>query len=395
MNHNLIFLTLTVTLGILSFFLTRVVTKLALKYDIVDHPRTERFHTVSTPLLGGVAINLSFLTGSLFYFPLHGSVLLLASILGLIAVLKQKRNAFLLIASLSMAVYTALVIFFPLNGSHNWLYLLGGSQIVFFTGLFDDAIKEMGAGIKMPLQLAAALYFVLPGQVVTFFPFPLNYIVTVFWIVSLINAFNLIDGMNGLAAGVAFLSSVFFGLISHYTGQVTLSYICFIFAGAILGYIPDNFPKARLFMGDTGSMYLGFTLGAIAIFGTWKTNAPAISLAVPLMVLMYPLFDVGLVMFNRIIERRPIWVGGNDHSHHRFVNMGLSPFDAVLFIYLIAFYNGFSAYFITMVSYRSGVKMLVFTIAIMALLGIRLTFVKVKAKTPVPSINKGDPSITD
>ncbi|MBN2724449.1 MAG: undecaprenyl/decaprenyl-phosphate alpha-N-acetylglucosaminyl 1-phosphate transferase [Deltaproteobacteria bacterium] len=381
MNHNLKFLILLLGVAIVSWIITRIAIILALKNDVVDHPRESRFHENVTPLLGGISFNLTFILGCIYFFPLHTVVLLFSSITGIFLVIRKKKVSLLLSSLIYMGLYTYLVLKFPAGKMNSsWLYLLGGGQIIFLTGLWDDGIRELDAKRKLLFQFVAALYFILPGQTVTFFPFPVNYMVTTFWIVSLTNAFNLIDGMNGLASGVAFLSAVFFGLISHYTGQTQLSWFCFIFGGAIAGYIPFNFPKARIFMGDSGSMFLGFILGSIAIFGTWRTNLPAISLSVPLMVLMYPLFDVALVMFNRIRERRSPFQGGNDHSHHRLVKMGLSPFDAVLFIYLVAFYNGFSAYFITMISYRSGLKMLFFTMAVMTLLGLRLSFVNGELK---------------
>ena len=203
------------------------------------------------------------------------------------------------------------------------------------------------------------------------------------------NAFNLIDNMNGLSCGVAVISSFFFGLISFINGYQELGYIFFIFLGAGLGYLPHNFPEARIFMGDAGSLFIGFVIASLSIVGswttpeTWATERLKLSLTIPILVLIYPIFDTALVTVTRLIRGRPISLGGKDHSSHRLVKLGLRPTDAVLLIYSFCALAGFCGLFLTVIFYEQALLILSFTAIFILLFGLRLARIDIKDEDKV------------
>ncbi|MBU4376674.1 MAG: undecaprenyl/decaprenyl-phosphate alpha-N-acetylglucosaminyl 1-phosphate transferase, partial [Candidatus Omnitrophica bacterium] len=146
----------------------------------------------------------------------------------------------------------------------------------------------------------------------------LSMVFTCLWIVGMTNAFNLIDNINGLCAGIAAIASFFFGVLAFINGNFVLAATSFALMGSALGFLRYNFPKANIFMGDAGSMFLGFMLASIAVAGSWKTSSLTTSLAIPILILGYPIFDVTFVTVMRMMEGRPVSMGGKDHSSHRF-----------------------------------------------------------------------------
>jgi len=364
----------------LTYFSTYEIIRWAICYDVVDHPRCDRFHSESTALMGGVGIYGSILLTLLIFNKLEwpGALLLLLSTgLTVWAVFHQLRKVFVLFVIVGMVGLFALVWYYkPLIGT-NMIWIFIGALPLFLSGLWDDGIKELSPLFKLGIQIFAAIILTFSGSTISFLGPPWNYLFTVIWLVCLVNAFNLIDNMNGLSTGVAATSALFFGLISLYNGQIYLGAVCFIITGALLGFLPHNYPQARIFMGDCGSQVLGFILGGIAVVGNWKTSSIGLSVSIPILVLAYPVFDVVLVVINRILDKRPIWVGGKDHSSHRLVKLGLRPVDAVFFLYFVTFYTGFSAFFLTMIDFKQALKMLVFILGILLVLGIRLSRVEI------------------
>jgi UDP-GlcNAc:undecaprenyl-phosphate GlcNAc-1-phosphate transferase len=217
-------------------------------------------------------------------------------------------------------------------------------------GLLDDK-KALGSKTKLAFQLAAAILVVLiSGTRITYVTNPfvptgtsvlspfISYPLTIFWLVGITNAINLIDGLDGLAAGVSSISSLslFFvsilsadldSAIAVYTAVITAA-----LAGSTLGFLPFNFNPAKIFMGETGSAFLGFTLGVISIQGTLKSYT-AISIAIPLLVLGLPLFDTLFAIIRRIITGKPIMQADRGHLHHKLIDMGLSQRQSVVIMY--------------------------------------------------------------
>ena len=184
-------------------------------------------------------------------------------------------------------------------------------------GIIDDKWKLMPR-IKLLCQFIAALIAVLMGVQVVFIKIPLaSMIFTCIWLVAMTNAFNLLDNINGLCTGISGISAFFFGVLALINGNMMIAIISFALMGSCLGFLWHNFPKARIFMGDAGSMFLGYALASIAVAGSWKTSSVTTSVAIPVLILGYPIFDVTLVTLTRLIEGRPISKGGKDHSSHR------------------------------------------------------------------------------
>lgn len=255
-----------------TFFITPATAFIAKKINFLDRPSSKKVHAQATPLLGGLAI----------YF------------------------GFIFAASLTVHANNALI------------GMLIGGTVVMVIGIVDDKFGMLPR-IKLLGQFIAALTAVLIGVKVVFIKTPsLSVVFTCFWLVAMTNAFNLLDNINGLCAGVGAISAFFFGVLAFINGNMVIAITSFALMGACLGFLWHNFPKANIFMGDAGSLFLGYMLASIAVAGSWKTSSVTTSLAIPVLILGYPIFDVTLVTIMRLVEGRPISKGGKDHSSHRF-----------------------------------------------------------------------------
>ncbi len=416
LNREILSITLLVLVGtsLLSYVLVLFFKHLALRGGVVDRPRGDRFHDQPVPLLAGNAIYLAFLAGLALrglLSPWVALVLGLGLALMLYGLLRDRRRLPWYFAA---AVLWCSVLVLALgNGDRPQLLglLLGGTILVFVGNVDDTTTGGIIPHVKLIGQAIAGFFLIYFGFQVSFFldlgvewGWPqLKYLAfpfTLLWIIGLTNAFNLIDNMNGLSGGVAVISSLFFGLIMFANGNRELGEVLFVLMGAGLGYLPHNFPRARVFMGDTGSMFLGFVLAGLSIVGSWSTATGwaadrfKISLAIPALVLAYPIFDTALVVVTRILRRRPISLGGKDHSSHRLVRLGLGPVDSVLLIYSFACFAGFSALFLTMIRYEQALLMLAFVVAFIFLVGLRLGRVQIQESgnpAPRPDVGKVEP----
>ena len=378
--------------SLFSYFLILFFRPLALRAGIVDKPREDRFHSHPVPLMGGNAIYFAFLSFLVFkrLIGLDVGLVLLAGVAGMLYGIIRHRNRIYPIFILCLIWCSILGILVAEDSENQVLGLLLGGTTLLLVGNVDDVRGGLIPHVKLMGQIIAGIFLIYFGIKVNFFidlgfewkmPYlqHLTYPFTLFWIIGMTNAFNLIDNMNGLSCGVAVISSLFFGLISFVNGQFELGYILFIFTGAGLGYLPHNFPKARIFMGDAGSLFIGFVIAGLSIVGSWTTAEGwvpqrfKISLAIPMLVLIYPIFDTALVTITRIIRGRPISLGGKDHSSHRLVRMGLGPADTVLLIYTFSSFCGFSALFLTMIYYEQAMLMLTFLVLFIVLVGLRLS----------------------
>ncbi len=381
--------------SVLSYILVLIFKRLAIEAGVVDKPRSDRFHCEAVPLLGGNAIYMAFLLGLMIrgLVDVWEAMLMFSGLLfqlyGIVR-FPRKSHVFFTIA----AAWCSLGGIFAADGEDKVLGLLIGGTILLLVGNVDDARGGVHPRIKLAGQLIAAFFLLYYGISVAFFTdvaimwgMPwlnwLAYPFTLLWIIGLTNAFNLIDNMNGLSCGVAVSSSFFFGLICFVNGQPDLGFIFFILVGAGVGYLPHNFPNARIFMGDSGALFTGFIIAGLSIVGSWgtATGVPGgglkLSLAIPMLVLIYPIFDVTLVTITRFFRGRPISLGGKDHSSHRLVSMGLQPADAVLLIYTFNSFAGFCALFLTMIGYEQAVLMLAFIFLFIILVGLRLARIEI------------------
>ncbi|MCZ7543456.1 MAG: undecaprenyl/decaprenyl-phosphate alpha-N-acetylglucosaminyl 1-phosphate transferase [Anaerolineae bacterium] len=209
--------------------------------------------------------------------------------------------------------------------------ILAGATLMALLGLWDDR-RELRPGMKFVGQLVAGVVLILAGVHVSLFGVPvLDWALTLFWLVGITNAINFLDNMDGLAAGVSAIAAGFIFVIAAIEGQYLVGSLAAALCGASFGFLVYNFNPASSFMGDMGSMVLGFTLAVLGIKLRFEGTPQTITWMVPIIVLALPIFDTTLVTFTRLRERRSVSQGGTDHTSHRLLHAGLSQ-RAVLFI---------------------------------------------------------------
>lgn len=280
-----------------SFLLTPYIKQLAVKIGAVDKPDKRKVHTQVMPRLGGLAIYLATMLAIVCSMPIT------RDLLGI---------------------------------------LLGGTWIV-IVGVLDDKYS-LPARVKLAGQMIAAVILVAFDVKIEWLNNPfggyfyLEYLsipFTVFWVISFINVVNLIDGLDGLAAGVSGIASITVILVAVHQGYFPVATLTAALAGGIIGFIHYNFNPATIFMGDTGSMFIGYMLAAISIFGAVK-SAATIALLVPAIALGLPIMDTAFAILRRYSNGRPIFRPDKGHLHHRLLAMGLSQRQAVLLMYGIS-----------------------------------------------------------
>lgn len=314
-----------------SFFMTPVSMWLAPKIGAVDVPKdTRRMHTKPMPRFGGLAI----FTGTML------------SLLMVIHFLGEKLK--LQIEAIGADWHTV-----P-EGSMVGIAL--GGLCIYLLGIADD-LKNLPAKIKFGCQLIIAcipFYFGVKIEFITnhfgdifgdthsYFTGIICFIITIIWITGITNTVNLIDGLDGLAGGVAAISSLCLAYIQYIHGSYIPALGMLALAGGTLGFLPFNFHPAKIFMGDGGSLFLGFMLANLSIVGPVK-SATVLALIIPVLVLGIPIFDTAFAILRRFINHRPIMEADKGHLHHRLMNAGLGQRRTVLTIYGISGVMGVSA----------------------------------------------------
>jgi UDP-GlcNAc:undecaprenyl-phosphate GlcNAc-1-phosphate transferase len=214
-----------------------------------------------------------------------------------------------------------------------------GAIAITILGWFDDR-HELKPLPKFIGQFLIALLVAVACKRITLFIHSevFSYAITIFWLLTVINAFNFMDNMNGLCAGLCAFGAFFFALIAAANGEYLVATISFLMCGALVGFLPWNFPNARAFLGDAGSHLVGYLLAVMAILPHFYTKQNPHPLAVlsPLLVLAIPLIDLAQVVIMRTLNRKPFWIGDTNHLSHRLVRAGLSRTRAVLVLWLIA-----------------------------------------------------------
>ncbi len=292
----------------LALFLSPLLRRLALRLGVVDIPKGMKDHSSPTPYLGGLAIYFSFVIP--------------------VSILAALRSSLPL----------------PLLG------LLAGGTVVCGLGLLDD-LRELSPQVKAFGTLAAAAILVSSGVGlrIVFFPAWLNVTLTFVWIVGITNAFNIIDILDGLSAGVAFIAVSTFFLIAIPTQNLLVAIASAALAGASLGFLRFNFYPARIFMGDCGSLFLGFILAGVSIAESY-TAVNDIALFSPLLILAIPIYDTFYVSTLRILRRRSPFRGSKDHFALKLRAIGLKDQHVVLIIYLISIVLCQASHLVTAVS---------------------------------------------
>lgn len=280
----------------------------------VDDPGHRKIHTEPTPLAGGLAVA----TG-----------LFLPVVAGIAALLLGGFNP----ATAEPLSYGLGVRSLPLAA------LLAGAVGMVALGWLDDR-HELRAGPKFGGQMLIALLVAAAGVRVTLFVPNLvfSYAVTVLWILTVTNAFNFMDNMNGLCTGLGLIAAAWFAVHAAWMGQYLVAGLAFLTAGALLGFLPYNYPRASAFLGDAGSQLVGYLLAVVAILPHFHTPERPRPLAVltPLLVLAVPLLDLAWVVVMRTLAGKPFWIGDTNHLSHRLVRRGFTKPHAVLVIWLLA-----------------------------------------------------------
>ena len=337
-------------IGIIAFGTAFVITiigvvlvkRLALFLGFLDKPGERKMHTNPIPLGGGVAIFLGvFLT-------------LFLAVISAVFLYHYSPN------SLPFVKYE------DLQGVINTLTRLTvifvGGLGIFFLGLFDD-IKRLSPAIKLSFQILIALWLVINNINLSLWAESylawgeyLAYLATIIWVVVITNSFNLLDHMDGLSAGVTAVVSAIFLTAALQTGQYFIAYFLLIILGATLGFLVFNIHPASIFMGDTGSLLLGYLMAVLTIIFTFYKEAyPLYSLFVPLLVLAVPLFDTISVVIIRIKNHQPIFKGDMNHLAHRLIGLGMGQRSAVFTIYLLTLGTGLPAVLLYLVNKNSAV----------------------------------------
>lgn len=322
-----------------TFATTPLVRRFAFKIGAIDIPKdNRRMHKKPIPRIGGLAIIFGFTVATLCF------------------------------AQPSRQLYGT----------------LAGAAIIAVMGVIDDC-KNLPAKLKFVIQIIAALVVVFAGDIkIDVFTNPnflsdnpywvlpewLSVTLTVIWIVFITNAVNFIDGLDGLAAGVSAIMSISLVFISIRVGEYSIAILGIALMGSCFGFLPFNFNPAKIFMGDTGSTFLGFMLATLSIQGVFKSYA-VISFAVPLLILGLPLFDALFAMIRRILRGQSPMTADRGHLHHRLVDMGFSQKQTVFILYAISGVLGITAVLLA----ESGVLralLLVICVLILLLIGSML-----------------------
>ncbi len=315
-------------LAFLAFALAQATVPLALKFGrrfgFMDAPDPRKIHDRPMVRCGGIGIYLAFVGGL-------AAAIAAASLL--------RNSAFLPPALAAHAGNFAFVA--PRLGA-----ILAGATFLFLVGLADDRFG-LGPRLKLGAQVLSALPLVAAGITVRVF-IPGEWaaaLMTIAWVVLLTNAFNFLDNMNGLSCGVAAVCALNFYLVSRAGGEYFMMGAFALLAGAAAGFLPHNFPRARLFMGDGGSLFLGYMLAALSSLVTYyRAGVPTqLPVVAPLIILGVPLFDTASVMLIRWRRGLPLMKGDRNHFSHRLEALGFSRRDAVLFIWLVTLAAGLGA----------------------------------------------------
>lgn len=281
---------------------TPAVRWLALKLGVIDKPAARKIHAAPVPLLGGVAIYGAFIV--------------------------------------------ALLLFGDRRYVNEVVGIFVGASLVSLMGAIDDS-RGLGAYVKLGGQLIAAGVLVLSGVQVQLGPTWLNVAITLLWVVGITNAMNLLDNMDGLSGGIAMIAAIFFTLLAALSNQYLVGALAAALAGASAGFLFYNWNPAYIFMGDAGSLFLGFLLAAVAIKLRFPSNSVTVTWMIPLLVLAVPVFDTSLVFISRLRRgQNPLTTPGKDHISHRLAFLTGSRREAVLICYLLAAAVGLTAVFV-------------------------------------------------
>jgi UDP-GlcNAc:undecaprenyl-phosphate GlcNAc-1-phosphate transferase len=360
MAHAAYFLLFLLSLAC-SLLVTGKAIQWAARWGILDEPGERKVHQTAKPRLGGLGIFCSFYT----------TLVLCVSTAWLCPVDWFPEQVGEFVSLHRKEIEKEALAFFG---------LLGGGAVIFLGGLLDDRYT-LSPKAKMSWQIGASLILILTGYRLDFYKvfwnhpaamYLLGIPVTLVWMLFLINAFNLLDNMDGLSGGVAAIATFFFGVYAYLQGEFLLTGAMACLVGALLGFLKYNWNPSKIFMGDGGALLVGFLIAAFTCRCTYYQTAPhlfswffgqegnqteqgLLSILTPLVIMAVPIFDTTTVVLIRLRNGKPIWVGDTNHFSHRLVALGLSHKHAVEVIYLATIFTGLGALILCTASLNQAV----------------------------------------
>ncbi|WP_019154275.1 glycosyltransferase family 4 protein [Robertmurraya massiliosenegalensis] len=314
---------------ITSLIVTPFVKKIAFKIGAIDQPNNRKVHKQVMPRLGGLAIVISFATGLIFFIP-------------------DTMNA--------------------------WPILVGALFIVVI-GTLDD-IKEISPRTKLAGQLLAAAVTVMGGIQIDYITLPSGEVLhfgyfaiplTIIWIVGITNAINLIDGLDGLAAGVSSIALLTISGLALSMGNPLIALLSLLVLGSTVGFLVYNFYPAKIFMGDSGSLFLGYMISVLAVMGLFK-NVAMFSLIIPIIILGVPIIDTTFAIIRRIVQKRPLAAPDRLHLHHCLIKLGFTHRQTVIIIYTLSALFGLAALIFTRATLWGSTLLLVAILVLVELI---------------------------
>ncbi|MCA0985219.1 undecaprenyl/decaprenyl-phosphate alpha-N-acetylglucosaminyl 1-phosphate transferase [Halobacillus yeomjeoni] len=330
---------------LVSYLLVFPVIKLAAKWKMMDYPELRKIHTEITPRMGGLAIFGGVVAGMIYIRP-------------------------------EMPYFIPICI---------------GAVIIVLTGLFDDRY-QIRPIFKLAGQVTAAGVLIISGLKIDIISIPfigmvplndfISILFTFLWILGITNAINLIDGLDGLATGVSTISLISISVMAlALEPQVTIVYLCVVLIGSNLGFLFHNFYPAKIYMGDTGSLFLGYSMAVISMVGLFK-NVTLFSFVIPIIVLAVPVFDTLFSILRRIINKQKIMMPDNKHIHYQILAAGFSHRTTVLILYGYSALFGLLAILFSLTSF--GISLIItFILLLMLHLFAEMTGVVYKGKRPL------------
>ena len=350
---ELLFLVL-ISFGIV-YIITPLIIKTTLRFKLLDIPDRRKIHTKPTPTLGGISFFIAF-------------------------------NITILVAiKLNPAFNSEFLQFLP------GIFIAG--ILIIILGLVHD-IKGLSPYLKLCGQIIVALVLFINGNRIEYITNPfggeitlslaLSFILTIIWIIALINTINLIDGLDGLAAGLTAISSVVILCIALLKTDIVSIFLTISLIGAVLGFLRYNFYPAKIFMGDTGSMFLGFILSIISIHGINKM-ATAVALIIPIVALGIPIYDTFISIVRRILMGRHVFSADRQHLHYRLLNLGITHRHVVLLLYFIGIYFAIISYLFVLIPVEFAFILLIL-LAMGVFSGVRaIDFIEYRTKYLIES----------
>ncbi len=340
----------------LSVILTSVVKKLAERIGFVAHPTADRYHRATVPLGGGIAI-----------FTTIAAVIIAAAVAIKFLLVPGRLPWLAESANINPADF--------LGKTNQLVIILLSALILFLLGLWDDK-KHLGPFFKLAVQFAVAIIAAAFAEVRVEF-FIENKIITTalsaVWIVLIINAFNFLDNMDGAAAGIAVIVSSILFTAAAISGQVFVGGLAVVFTGTLLGFLVFNFPPAKIFAGDAGSLVIGFFLAMLSLRTTYYHQAQSgrwYPVFIPLIVMAVPLYDFISVTALRIKQGKSPFIGDTQHFSHRLKRHGLTDTQTVLSLYLATLCTGLGATFLYQVNLAGAFLIFAQTLLVLAIIAI-------------------------